>query len=110
MDWLKTIRIYWPAAVTLGSSFIAMALFAPLKANPLTAGMYDLLKCLPIAGVGFGVFYGGWITWRLIQAERGEGHICPRCSGPLGFEKHAPFSPHRTCLACGKHANERHYR
>ena len=110
MDWLKTIRAYWPAIVATVVSFLAMAVLAPLRGSSLTAGMFDVLRWVPLAGMGFALLYGGWVTYRLVQAERGEGPLCPRCGGPLGIEKHEPYSPHRTCLACGKHANERHYR
>ena len=75
----------------------------------LLGGMFDVLRWVPLAGLGFALFYGGWVTYRLVQAERGDGPLCPRCGGPLGFEKYEPYSPHRTCLACGKHVNERYY-
>lgn len=110
MDWFKTIRAYWPAIVATVVSFFAMAVLAPLKGSALTVGMFDVLRWVPLAGLGFALLYGGWVTYRLVQAERGDGPLCPRCGGPLGFEKCEPYSPHRTCLACGKHANGRHYR
>lgn len=110
MDWFKTIRAYWPSIVATLVSFLMMAVLAPLRDSSLAAGMFDVLGWVPLAGMGFGLLYGCWVTYRLVQAERGDGHLCPRCGGPLGGEKHGPYSPHRTCLACGKHANERHYR
>lgn len=110
MDWFKTIRAYWPAIVATVASFLAMAVLAPLKDSAFTVGMFDMLRWVPLVGLGFALLYGGWVTYRLVQAERGEGHLCPRCGGPLGIEKYEPYSPHRTCLACGKHANERYYR
>lgn len=109
MDWFRTIRVYWPAIVATVASTVAMAALAPLRGSPLTSGMFDVLRWAPLAGIGFALLYGGWVTYRLAQAERGHGPLCPCCGGPLGVEKHAPYSPHRTCLACGKHANERHY-
>lgn len=109
MDWFKLIRAYWPAIVAFVSSLFAMSVLAPLRDSPLTSGLFDLLRWVPVAGMGFVLFYGGWVTYRLVQAERGDGPLCPRCGGPLGVEKYAPYCPHRTCLACGKHANERHY-
>jgi len=109
MDWFKTIRAYWPAIAATVLSFLAMVVLAPLGDSPLTAGIFDVLLLGPLAGLGFALLYGGWVTYRLIQAERGDGPLCPRCGGPMGIEKYEPYSPHRTCLICGKHANERHY-
>lgn len=110
MGWFKTIRAYWPAIVATVASFFGMAVLAPLRDGSSTAGMFDILRWLPLAGIGFALLYGVWVTYRLAQADRGDGPLCPCCGGPLGIEKYEPYSPHRTCLACGKHANERHYR
>ena len=109
MDWFNTIRAYWPAIVAIVVSFVLIAVLSPLKDSALTVGMFNVLRWAPLAGLGFALLYGGWVTYRLVQAERGEGHLCPYCGGPLGIEKYEPYSPHRTCLACGKHSNERHY-
>ncbi len=109
MDLFIMIRAYRPAIVATVGSFLAMAVLVPLKDSALTVGMFELLRWVPLAGLGFALFYAGWVTYRLVQAERGDGPLCPRCGGPLGIEKYEPYSPHRTCLACGKHANERYY-
>lgn len=110
MDWIKAIRAYGPAIVATVASFFVMAVLAPLKESPYTMGIFDLLRWLPLASMAFALLYGGWVTYRLVQAEHGDGPLCPQCGGPLGIEKYEPYSPHRTCLACGRHANERHYR
>lgn len=109
MDWFKILRAYWPAIVAVMIALLAMTVLTPMRENTSTAGIFDMLRWAPLAGMGFAFLYGGWVTYRLIQAERGNGPICPRCGGPLGGEKQTPYSPHRTCLTCGKHANERHY-
>lgn len=109
MDVFKTIRAYWPAIVATVLSSLAMAVLVPLRDSVLTAGIFDVLRWGPLAGIGFALLYGGWVTYRLVQAERGDGPLCPTCGGPLGVEKYEPYSPHRTCLTCGRHANERHY-
>lgn len=110
MDWFKVIRACWPAIVVMVASVLAMAVLAPLRGSPLTSSLFDVLRWAPQAGMGFALFYGSWVAYRLVQAARGGGPLCPRCGGPLGVEKYTPYSPHRTCLSCGKHANERHYR
>ena len=109
MDWFKVIRAYRPAIVACVASFLAIAVLAPLRDISVASGMFEILRWVPLAGMGFALFYGGWVTYRFAQAENGNGPLCPRCGGPLGAEKYAPYSPHRTCLACGNHANERHY-
>lgn len=110
MDWFKAIRAYWPAIAATVVSIFAMVVLAPLRDSAFTASMFDVLRWGPLVGMGFALFYGSWVTYRLVQAERGDGLLCPRCGGPLGIEKYEPYSPHRTCLTCGKHANERYYR
>lgn len=109
MDWLKMIYAYRLAIVAAAASFFAMIVLAPLKGSPLTAGIFEILSWLPLLGLGCSLLNGGWVTYRLLQAERGGGLLCPHCGGPLGLEKYTSYSPHRTCLSCGRHANERHY-
>lgn len=109
MNWIRTIRAYGPGIALIGASLVAMALIGALRANPLAAGLTQLVRWIPLVGFGLGFFYCAWVTWRLWQADQGIGALCPRCGGPLGSEKYRPYSPHRTCLVCGKHANERHY-
>lgn len=109
MDWFKMIRTYWPAITATFAALVVMLVLIPLRNSPLTSGMFEILRWVPLFGLGFALHYGIWVTYRLVQAERGDGHLCPHCGGPLGIEKYRPYNPHRTCLACGKHANERHY-
>lgn len=110
MDWFKMLRAYWPAIAATIVSLLTMVVLAPLKSSALTVGIFNVLRWAPAAGMVFALLYGGWVTRRLVQAMRGDGFLCPSCGGPLGREKYVPYSPHRTCLACGKHANERYYR
>ena len=104
------LRAYWPSLLAVLMSMLAMILLLPLKDSPQTIGLFLVLRWLPLAGIAFALLFASWITYRFWQAERGEGPTCPCCGGPLGAEKIKPFSPHRTCLACGKHANQRHYK
>lgn len=109
MNWFKTIRAYWPAIMATVASILVMVVLAPLSDGTFTADIFDVLRWGPLAGIAFALLYGGWVTYRLVQAERGDSPLCPRCGGPLGMEKYEPYSPHRTCLICGEHANERYY-
>lgn len=110
MDWFKTIRAYWPAIVAVFFSFVVMALLAPLRNIELMADLFNVLQWLPLAGLGYGLLYGLWVTYRLVQAERGDGHLCVRCGGPLGLERSGRFGEYRQCIACGHNVNYRHYR
>lgn len=110
MDWFKVIRAYWPAIVALVFSFLVMGALTPLRNSQLTAGLFEMLRWLPLAGMGLSFFYGVWVTYRLAQAERGAGHLCPRCHGPLGHERDGRYGDYRRCLTCGHNANHRHYR
>ena len=110
MDWLKVLRVYWPTIVAVAFSFFGMAILSPLRESELTAGLFTTLRWLPLGTLLVGMVYGGWVTYRLTQAERGRGHLCPRCYGPLGHEQNGRYGDYRRCLACGYNANERHYR
>lgn len=110
MDWFKMIRAYWPAIVAVVASLLAMAVLSPLRDSQLTAGFFETLRWLPLGGLAFALLYGGWVTFRLAQAEHGHGHLCPRCGGPLGHERDGRYGDYRQCLACGHNANHRHYR
>jgi hypothetical protein len=109
MGWLTTLYVYRFSIVAAAASFFAMIVLDPLQENSLTASIFEILRWVPFAGLGYSLLNGGWMTYRLLQAERGDGLLCPHCGGPLGLEKYTPYSPHRTCLRCGRHANERHY-
>lgn len=64
MDVFKTIRAYWPAIVATVLSFLAMVALVPLRDSTLTAGIFDALRLGPLAGMGFALIYGGWVTYR----------------------------------------------
>lgn len=110
MDWIKIIRAYWPAIFAVAFSCFGMAIVSPLRESELTVGLFTIWRWLPLGALVFGLSYGGWVTCRLFQAERGRGHLCPRCSGPLGHERKGRYGDYRRCLACGYNANQRHYR
>lgn len=110
MSWLKLIRLYYPAGLVATLSFAFAMVVHPLGDNALTKGFYQMAMWLPIAGLAFAFIHSLWTFHRTRQAELGTGPICPHCRGPLGPEKSGRYSPHRTCMVCGKHANERHYR
>lgn len=110
MSWLKLIRLYYPAGFVAILSFVFALVVRPLGDNSLTKGLYQVAMWLPTAGLAFAFIHGLWTLHRCRQAELGTGPICPYCGGPLGAEKSGKYSLHRTCMACGKHANERHYR
>jgi hypothetical protein len=110
MSWLKLIRLYYPAGLVATLSLAFAIVVHPLGDKSLTRGFYEVAMWLPTAGLAFAFIHGLWTLHRCCQAGLGTGPICPYCGGPLGAEKSGKYSLHRTCMACGKHANERHYR
>ncbi len=110
MSWLKLIRLYYPAGLVAALSLAFAIVVHPLGDKSLTRGFYEVAMWLPTAGLAFAFIHGLWTLHRRCQAGLGTGPICPYCGGPLGAEKSGKYSLHRTCMACGKHANERHYR
>ena len=109
MDWFKVARAYWPAIVAVVFSFLAMGALAPLRDSQMTAGIFATFRWLPVGGMAFGLFYAGWVTYRLAQAEQGKGYVCPRCGGPLGQEQDGRYGEYRRCLTCGHNVSRRYY-
>ncbi len=110
MNWLKLLRLYFPALLAAFLSLICALIVSLLSGNSMIRGFYQAMIWLPVAGMVYAFILGAWTTYRCRQAELGLGPTCPYCGGPLGPEKQGRYSLHRTCMACGKHANERHYR
>lgn len=110
MDVFKFFRIYWPAiAITIVAVMVSFVL-AQIGDNRLVFTIFPFLRWVPAIGLGLASGYTLWATFRLHQAERGVGCMCPTCCGPLGIERDGRYGSYRKCLVCGRNANKRHYR
>lgn len=110
MDMFQVLRIYWPAiSITIVTVVVSLVL-AQIGENRLAFTMFPFLHWVPVIGLGLASGCALWVTFRLHQAERGVGLMCPTCCGPLGIERDGRYGNYRKCLACGRNANERHYR
>lgn len=112
MDMFRAIRAYRPAIVAAFFSLLIVGVLSPLRDSELTYGLFKMLRWVPLVGLAFAFGYGGWVTFRFNQAERGEGLLCTRCGGPLGPERTGYASrggAYRTCYACGDNINHSHY-
>ncbi|KQH73157.1 hypothetical protein ADT32_00185 (plasmid) [Xylella fastidiosa] len=109
MDWIKIFFAYSKAIIVIIISFLFdTVIIAPLKDNYFAAGIF--LSLMSLVAFLYGVFIFLYLSYRLWQVEQGKGPICQCCCGPLGLEKTGRYGLYRTCLLCGKHANERYYR
>lgn len=107
---ISWIRLYWPAIVaTVGGIIAAVAIPAPSDAGPF-GPVVEVIQLAPLLFFAFALLQAAWVSYRVSQAERGKGPICPHCSGPLGGEINGRHGLYRKCLACGFNANERYWR
>ena len=111
MDRLKWmgIKIIFPGAFWLLASLAAIWLLFGLQTSQYTAGLWDTLRWVPVAMLGWGLLLIGHAMYRLWRWQRGEELVCD-CGGLLGRETNGRYGPYRRCLACSRNVNERHYR
>ena len=107
-----TLKAYAPAAALLVVAFIALSAAKGLAGHPLSAAAFSMLRMVSLVAFGLALIALASATYRLWRWESGEGPMCPVCGGPLGSEKSGikGRGGYRTCMQCGKHANERFYR
>lgn len=107
-DWMA-IKAYLPAAFALAVAVVSMAAVSGWQNNPYLAGFFTAARWPPVAALAFATGHAAWTTYRLWQAERGEGLLCA-CGGPLGHERNGQYGrPFRRCLACARNVARRHY-
>lgn len=110
-NWVA-VRAYGPAASLLVLAAICAALLPAWLQHPLLAGLESMARWVPGVLVAAGLGMMGVATYRLYQWERGAGHGCPHCDGPLGPERAGRArmgGAYRRCHACGSNVNHRHY-
>ena len=106
------VRACLPGAVLFAGALVSAALLAGLNRGPLAAGLFDMLRWVPIAMAGVGFLLLGAASYRLWRWERGIGPSCATCGGPLGHEREGRANrggAFRRCYACGKAVNYRYY-
>jgi hypothetical protein len=106
------LRAYAHAVALLGLAVLVMVLLGGLRAIPLLAGMFDVLRWVPIAIAGGACLLVCGASYRLWRWQRGDGPSCASCGGPLGHERQGRADRggvFRACYACGKAVNHRHY-
>jgi len=106
-DWM-VMRGLIPAAFALVLSFGTMWIISGWQSRPYLAGMVPTARWIPVAALAFAVVHGAWVSYRLWQAERGEGLLC-ECGGLLGAEREGRYGLYRRCLACSRNVARRHY-
>jgi len=106
-DWMA-VRAYTPAALALVAALVSLWVVSGWQNSRYLAGMVGTAKWIPLAALAFAVVHGAWVSYRLWQAERGEGLLC-ECDGLLGAEQDGRYGPYRQCLACSRNVARRHY-
>lgn len=111
-DWMA-VRAYAPSVVALLFTAASMFMLSSLPDSPLTHGLMQGFRWVPLLGLvaATGLFVAP--TYRLVQWHRGVGPTCPTCGGPLGRERTGYLSrggAYRRCYACGDNVNHRHYK
>ncbi|WP_282295745.1 hypothetical protein [Stenotrophomonas sp. PS02289] len=110
-NWVA-MRTYGPAAGLLLLAALVLSMLSSWPQNTLLAGLQSVVGWVPVCLVAASLGLMGMATYRLIQWERGAGHDCPNCGGPLGQERAGRArmgGAYRRCYACGSNVNHRHY-
>lgn len=102
------VRAYAPAGFALVGAFVLMWMVSGLEPASYAAVIFAPAKWASLAALAFGTLHGGWTTYRLWRAERGEGVLCD-CGGLLGAEIDGRYGPYRKCLACRRNVARRDY-
>lgn len=106
------LRAYWPAVALFGLALLVTVPLGGLRESPITAGLFDVLRWVPVAMAGGALLMFGTASYRLWRWGRGDGPACVTCGGPLGHERQGRVNrggEFRRCYACGKNVNRRHY-
>ena len=106
-DWMA-VRAFAPAAFALVGALLLMWVVSGLGSSPYAAVIFAPAKWLSLAALMFGTLHGGWTTYRLWRAERGEGVLCA-CGGLLGPEIDGRYGLYRKCLGCRRNVARRDY-
>ncbi|WP_340648253.1 hypothetical protein [Pseudoxanthomonas winnipegensis] len=99
LDWMY-LRALVPSGVVLAFSLALAWVLKDIGASPLLSGLAAVPRWLVLGGVilasvvALGPLYRFWL-W-----HRGEGLMCPDCSGPLGDRIDGRYGPYYKCLCC----------
>ncbi|SDX70529.1 hypothetical protein [Lysobacter enzymogenes] len=110
-NWVM-VRAFGPAAVALLVAMLTMAILSHWQATPLLAELMVVGRWIPLLALVASLWLLLAPIYRLWQWQRGKGPNCPRCDGPLGYERAGYASrggAYRRCYACGDNVNHRHY-
>lgn len=104
------VRAFVPTALLFAATLVSTWPLNALRDNPFTAGLFDLVRWIPLLGFATTVSLASWTTYRLWQWEQGNALTCD-CGGLLGRERSGVRGrgDYRRCLACGRCVNHRFY-
>ena len=106
-DWM-VVKAYLPSILAVAGSGVGMVTVFKLTGSPFQGDAIRILGLFPIALGLYAITYAAWTTYRLWQAEHGDGLLC-QCGGLLGGERAGRYGRYRRCLHCGKNVNCRYY-
>jgi hypothetical protein len=99
LHWMY-LRALVPSGVVLALSFALAWVLKDIGGSPLLSGLAAFSRWVSLGGVlvasamALGPLYRFWL-W-----HRGEGQMCPNCSGPLGDRIDGRYGPYFKCLCC----------
>lgn len=110
MTWML-LRAYLPVAAQYAISLLILLAAPDVDRSSLAAPIVNIFRFGSFLAMSGGTLLLLVVSYRLWRWERGEGHACPNCGGPLGGEKAGIWGRggYRTCLQCNKNVNERLY-
>lgn len=106
------VRAYGPAVWLLMLAALFLVMLSAWPQSALLVGLESVVRWVPVILVAASVSLMGIATYRLLRWERGAGHDCSHCGGPLGPERVGRArmgGAYRRCYACGSNVNHRHY-
>lgn len=110
-NWV-VVRAYGPATSLLVLAALCVAMLSAWPQSPLLAALESMARLVPVGLMAVSLGLMAMATYRLYQWERGHGHDCDHCGGPLGRERAGRTrmgGAYRRCYACSTNVNHRHY-
>lgn len=99
LDWMY-MRALVPSGVVLTLTFGLAWVLKDIGASPLLAGLAALPLWVFLGGVLLASGFALKPLYRFWLWHRGEGLMCPNCSGPLGDRIDGRYGPYYKCLCC----------
>ena len=106
LDWMY-VRALVPSGLALAFAVTLALVLKQAGASPFLAALAEFAPWVFLGGLGIAVLLAIEPMYQIWQWQRGEGLVCPNCSGPLGDRIDGRFGPYYKCLCCSRNIAER---